>query len=138
MESNAPNSSNQDQQRNKSVMTSDQIQKLVQSINPGEKLDAQVEQFLLQIADDFVDNVASYSCMLAKHRNSNTLEVKDVALHLEKHWNMEVAGFSEGAVRPIRRTQMSAQHRTRLDIVNKSMVKDANRTQRKAMKRKRD
>lgn len=37
---------------------------------------------LYQIADDFIDNVVTSSCQLAKHRNSNTLEVKDVQLNL--------------------------------------------------------
>lgn len=105
------------------LMSSSQIQKLVESISPNERLDPQVEQLLLEVADNFVDNVASFSwyglsshsawpvrsvcahdtrallsplencrvarssylhqpSMLAKHRGSNTLEVKDVQLHL--------------------------------------------------------
>ncbi len=39
-------------------------------------------QMLMQIADDFIDNVVTASCQLAKHRKSNTIEVKDVQLHL--------------------------------------------------------
>ena len=41
-----------------------------------------VLQLLLQIADDFIESAVTASCQIAKHRKSNTLEVRDVQLHL--------------------------------------------------------
>ena len=37
---------------------------------------------LLQVADDFIENIINSSCQLAKHRKSNILEAKDVQFHL--------------------------------------------------------
>ncbi len=54
-------------------------------------------QMLLQIADDFIESVVTAACQLARHRKSNTLEVKDVQLHLGKLVMLFFAGlFSHG------------------------------------------
>lgn len=37
---------------------------------------------LLQLADDFVETTVNAACLIAKHRHANTVEVKDVQLHL--------------------------------------------------------
>lgn len=47
-------------------------------------------QMLLQIADDFIESVVTAACQLARHRKSNTLEVKDVQLHLGEFAYMQL------------------------------------------------
>ena len=52
-----------------------------------------VLQVLLQIADDFIEQVVSSSCQIAKHRKSNTLEVKDVQLNLGTNSEIQLSWY---------------------------------------------
>lgn len=65
-------------------MTKTRLQDLVKEVDPTEQLDEEVEEMLLQLADDFVETTVNAACLLAKHRHANTVEVKDVQLHLGK------------------------------------------------------
>jgi len=75
------------------------IKDLVASIDPNVKIDSDVEDILLRMADEFIDSVINFSCRLAKHRGSDTLDVKDLQLHLERNHNIRIPGFSSDETR---------------------------------------
>ena len=37
---------------------------------------------MLELADEFIDDVTHFACRLARHRGSDTLDVRDLQLHL--------------------------------------------------------
>eukprot|EP01006_Ploeotia_vitrea_P009809 TRINITY_DN24479_c0_g1_i3.p1 TRINITY_DN24479_c0_g1~~TRINITY_DN24479_c0_g1_i3.p1 ORF type:complete len:115 (+),score=3.28 TRINITY_DN24479_c0_g1_i3:54-398(+) len=69
------------------------INELVEQVDSQHELDPMVTEILLDIADQFVSNTIVYSCMLAKLRGDNTLQLKDVNMCLEKNWNIRVPGY---------------------------------------------
>lgn len=93
------------------------LQDLVNEVDPDQQLDEDVEEVLLEIADDFIENVVTSSCAIAKHRNSNTLDVDDVKLYLERKYKIWIPGFGENKVTPKRFT--SEAHRQRMALINK-------------------
>lgn len=108
------------------VLCKRRLQELVREVDPNEFLEEDVEEMLLQIADDFIDGVINASCQLAKHRSSNTLEPKDVQAHLEQHWNMSIPGFGTEELRTNRKipSKMASEaHRQRMALIEKTMKK---------------
>uniref|UniRef100_A0A672FEV0 Transcription initiation factor TFIID subunit 12 n=1 Tax=Salarias fasciatus TaxID=181472 RepID=A0A672FEV0_SALFA len=93
------------------VLSKKKLQDLVREIDPNEQLDEDVEEMLLQIADDFIESVVTAACQLARHRKSNTLEVKDVQLHLERQWNMWIPGYGSDEIRPFKKACTTEAHK---------------------------
>jgi len=105
------------------VLSKKRLQDLVKEIDPMEVLDDDVEDVLLQIADDFIENVVTSGCMMAKHRKSSTLEVKDVQLHLQRNWNMWIPGFGGEELRPYKKAPVTDAHKQRLALIKKTLKK---------------
>ncbi|KAJ5639783.1 uncharacterized protein N7484_007645 [Penicillium longicatenatum] len=71
----------------------------------GEILTPDAEEFVLSMADDFVDDVITQACRLAKLRPSSTLEIRDIQLVLERNYNMRISGFSTDDLRTVKKPQ---------------------------------
>eukprot|EP00299_Pterocystis_sp_00344_P003886 c1467_g1_i1.p1 GENE.c1467_g1_i1~~c1467_g1_i1.p1 ORF type:complete len:171 (+),score=32.12 c1467_g1_i1:54-515(+) len=96
------------------------LQDLLSEISQHDSMEPEVERALMDIAEDFVESVTSFSCQLARHRNSNILEAKDIRLHLEKNWNLRVPGFTHPEdLRVPKRKNMSDLHKQRLEQAKK-------------------
>lgn len=90
-------------------------------IDPSEQLDDDVEDMLLQMTDDFVDNLVTASSQLARHRGAQALEVNDVQLILEKNFNMYIPGFGQ---RPAKKAPHQTEaHKQRLALIRKTLKK---------------
>uniref|UniRef100_A0A2R5LG91 Transcription initiation factor TFIID subunit 12 n=1 Tax=Ornithodoros turicata TaxID=34597 RepID=A0A2R5LG91_9ACAR len=105
------------------VLNKQRLQDLVREVDPNEQLDDDVEELLLQIADDFIENLVTTSCLLAKHRKSTTLETKDIQLSLEKNWNMWIPGFGAEEVQPYKKASSTEAHKQRLALIRKTLKK---------------
>ncbi|XP_066935271.1 uncharacterized protein [Clytia hemisphaerica] len=110
-------------QHSSQALTKRKLQDLLHEIDPTETMDDDVEEALLHIADDFIENVITASCQLAKHRRSNILDVKDVQLHLDRNWNMWIPGFGSEDLRPYKKAPATEAHKQRLALIKKAMKK---------------
>jgi transcription initiation factor TFIID subunit 12 len=107
------------------VLQRESLRQLLSQIVPDERVDPLVEAFLLDVADDFVDSVVAFACKLAAHRKSDTLEVKDIVLHLERAWDMVLPGFETEELREFKPPPEARAHKKRMADVRRELASAA-------------
>ena len=77
---------------------------------------------LLDVADEFVDNVLTAACRLAKLRASPQLELRDIQLILERNYNIRVPGYASDELRTVKRIQPSQAWTQKMSAVQAAKV----------------
>ena len=102
------------------LLSKRKLQDLVKSIDPDERLEPDVEELLMEVADEFIDSVLQQSCKIARHRKGQMLEVRDVQLHLERNWNIRIPGYSSEELRSVKKYNPTPAHAAKVGAVNQS------------------
>ncbi|XP_054719780.1 transcription initiation factor TFIID subunit 12-like isoform X2 [Uloborus diversus] len=105
------------------ILNKQRLQDLVREVDPNVQNDDDVEELLLALTEEFIEDVVLTSCLLAKHRKSNALDVKDVQLSLEKNWNMYIPGFGCEELRPYKKSATTEAHKQRMALIRKTLKK---------------
>eukprot|EP00048_Salpingoeca_helianthica_P022044 m.16059 g.16059 ORF g.16059 m.16059 type:complete len:195 (-) comp6808_c0_seq1:38-622(-) len=120
------------------VLSRARLGELVKEIDPTQSLDNDVEDALIEIANDFIEKAVSASCQLAKHRGSTTLEAKDVMLHLERNWNLRVPGFFRDEIHAARPPKAVESVKKTMAAIQKDSASNAPRRRRVEFRREGD
>ena len=76
----------------------------------------------MEMADEFVDNVVTAACRLAKLRNDSTLEIKDIQTVLERNYNIRIPGYSMDETRVVRRVNPAPGWNQKMNAINAAKV----------------
>lgn len=83
-------------------------------------------QAVLTLADDFVDNVITAACRLAKIRPNSTLDIRDIQIILERNYNIRVPGYSLDEIRTVRKFQPAPGWTQKMNAVQAAKVMGKN------------
>lgn len=94
------------------VLNKRKLQDIISTVGVDEgdgktTIDGNVEELLLDLADEFIYSVTSFACRLAKHRKVDSIDAKDVQVHLDQNWNIKIPGYAMDEIRSTRKFQPS-------------------------------
>lgn len=77
---------------------------------------------IMDVADNFVDQVLEAACRNAKERGSKILEIRDIQLTLERGYNIRIPGYASDEIRTVRKMQPAPQWIAKMSAVTASKV----------------
>lgn len=112
------------------VMSKRKLRELVKTVGIDEgdgetTIDGDVEELLLDLADDFITNVTNFACKLSKHRKSDSLDVRDIQMHLERNWNIRIPGFASDEIRSTKKWNATPSYNQMVQAINNNKVSKA-------------
>ncbi|CAJ2508980.1 Uu.00g140060.m01.CDS01 [Anthostomella pinea] len=114
------------------VLSKKKLDELVRQVcggaSPGADanyLTPDVEESVLNVADNFVDNVMHTACRLAKERGSKVLEIRDIQLVLERVYNIRIPGYTTDELRTVRKVQPSNNWIAKMSAIQAAKVTSA-------------
>ena len=92
------------------------------SDDSNSELAPEVEEAVLTLADDFVDNVITSACRLAKLRSSQTLDIRDIQIVLERNYGIRIPGYGLDEGRTVRKFQPAPGWQSKMQAVQAGKV----------------
>jgi len=68
-----------------SILKYNSLSELCNDISNTENLDINVEKFLSEMADNYVESILDTACQIAKHKKSDFLTVADLSIAMGKY-----------------------------------------------------
>jgi transcription initiation factor TFIID subunit TAF12 len=71
-----------------SVLKQNALADICSELTSTETLDINVEKFLADMADNFLDTVLDSACQLAKHKKNDKVSIEDIAIAIEQNFDI--------------------------------------------------
>ena len=105
------------------------IPKICSELTSTEILDDDVEKYLVQMADNFINTAFESACSLAKHRNSDKVEVEDFASAIYDNFGIYEPSSYTSTINLMNinnlKSQSTSDHQKRLELT-KEETKNVN------------
>ena len=105
------------------------IPKICSELTSTEILDDEVEKYLVEMADNFINTAFESACSLAKHRNSDKVEVEDFASAIYDNFGIYEPSSYTSTINLMNinnlKSQSTSDHQKRLELT-KEETKNVN------------